>query len=313
MAALRDLIDQTLSLYDVPWTLGPRRRVLVGVNVAPISGRPASGTYIEAARMHVDAARDGLLATTDNGASMVGSFSADGEIWHMTVDPVLIQNGRWFDIEDLLTLILTTGWRRAGWVPLHAGGLVPPTSGSAAGHGVLVCAGSGGGKTTFTVALVRRGWQSLGDDKLLLRASRGQPLVASVKQMLNVDPAAAAWFPELAGIADYPEYSTWTPKRRVSLGRIWSHAPALTMQPTHLIVVSRIEGNGGIDVSPMSSGEAISALLHQTVVPGDPSVARPIIAAVGGLGEGIRGFRFRLFEDAFTRLGALDDATRVLT
>lgn len=311
--ALRHLIDQTLALYDVSWTMGRLRRVRVDVAVAPISVRPAAGSYIEAARMHVDAAPDGLRATTDNGASLVGEFFAESERWQMTVDPDLIRAQAWFDVEDLLTLILTTGWRRAGWVPLHAGGLVSPPSDTTLGSGVLVCAASGGGKTTFTVALVRRGWRSLGDDKLLLRASGGQSLVASVKQMLNIDPAAGAWFPELAGIADLPEYSTWTPKRRVSLGNIWSHAPAMTMQPTHLVVVSRMEGRGGIDVTPLSSDEAMSALLHQTVVPSEPSVARPIVAAVARLGEGIRGFRFRLFEDAFTRPNALEEATRVLT
>ena len=102
--------------------------------------------------------------------------------------------------------MLTTGWRRAGWVPLHAAGLVAPSSGTSDDrdrHGVIVCAMGGGGKTTFTVAMVRRGWRSLGDDKLLLRSTdfgsvTEALIVASIKQILNVDPAAAALFPELA-------------------------------------------------------------------------------------------------------------------
>jgi hypothetical protein len=302
-------------LYNVAWSVDLLKRVDLSVEVAPVRVAPASGSFIEAARMHVDLASDGLRATTDGGAQMLGRFSADGETWHMTADPALIENERWSDIEDLLTLVLTTGWRRAGWVPLHGGGLLEPEkTAPSTPRGVLVCAASGGGKTTFTIAMVRRGWRSLGDDKLLLRAEAepGAPTVASVKQMLNIDPAAAAWFPELQGIESEPAYSVWTPKRRVSLGRIWKHAPATTMTPTHLVVVSRKQGRGGIDVSPLSQAEAISALLHQTVIPSDAAVARPITTAVVRLAEGLRGFRLDLFEDAFADSTALDDAERAL-
>jgi len=267
--------------------------------------------------MHVDPAADGLRATTDGGTVMLGRFSAGSERWVMTVDPGVVEAERWFDIEDLLTLVLTTGWRRLGWVPLHGGGLVPPSGKG----GVLVCAASGGGKTTFTLAMVRRGWQSLGDDKLLLRAATSsgiandaeEPFVASVKQMLNVDPAAAAWFPELGWIADEPAYSAWTDKRRVSLGRAWSHAPAAAMRPTHLAVVARQVGHGGMRITPMSRGDAISALLHQTVIPADPVVARPITAAVARLAESVKAFRFETYEDTFGNVEAMAQAERALS
>ncbi len=83
----------------------------------------------------------------------------------------LRQGGRAYEIEDLLSLVLTTGWRRAGWVPLHGGGLVRD------GRGLLCVATSGGGKTTFTVSLIRRGWRALGDDKVLLATAAGAPRV----------------------------------------------------------------------------------------------------------------------------------------
>jgi hypothetical protein len=311
---LLDLIYRTLDLYDVPWQNGPLKEVAVHVATSPFTGPAADGSFIEAARMHVDPAPDGLRATTDGGTLLVGRFTDDSERWAMTVDPGIIEAEKWFDVEDLLTLVLTTGWRRAGWVPLHAGGLVPPGAG-----GVLVCAASGGGKTTFTVAMVRRGWQSLGDDKLLLRAGgdhradgHQQPFVASVKQMLNIDPAAGAWFPELAVIANQPPYSAWTDKRRVSLGQMWSHAPASSMSPTHLAVVARQPGVGNIQITPMSRAESISALLHQTVIPRDAGVARPITAAVARLAEGLKAFRIETYEDTFSNPDALAEAERVL-
>lgn len=304
---LLELIEETLSLFDVPWTLGPLKVADVEIEISLPRGTPAVGHYIDASRMHVDPAPDGLRATTDGGTALIGHFTASGERWHMTVPPALIESGRWFDVEDLLTLILTTGWRRAGWVPIHAAGLLSPDA-AAKGMGVLVCAASGGGKTTLTVAMVRRGWRSLGDDKLLLRSMGDGAVVASVKQMLNIDPAVAAWFPELARIADEPAYSTWTPKRRVNLGRIWPHAPAATLMPTHLIVVSRHRGIGGIEVSRLDGAASISALLRQTVIPGDPSVARPITSAVAQVAERLRAFHFECYEDAYTSTDALECA-----
>jgi len=303
----------------VPWLNGPLKEVELDVRVARFTGSESRGAYIEAARMHVDPAPNGLRATTDGGTEMVGRFSAESERWVMSIDPAIVDLERWFDIEDLLTLVLTTGWRRAGWVPLHAGGLVSP-----AAQGVLVCAASGGGKTTFTVAMVRRGWQSLGDDKLLLAgaaltgpatddAHDGGPYVASIKQMLNISLTAAAWFPELASIADEPPYSSFVDKRRVSLGSIWPHAPQSHMRPTHLAIVARQPGRGGIRITSLGRAEAISALLHQTVIPRDPVVARPITAAVARLAEGLKGLRFETYDDTYESPDALERAERALS
>jgi len=312
---LLDLIYRTLDLFDVPWQIGPLKEVALDVAISPFTGPAASGGFIEAARMHVDPAPNGLRATTDGGTVLVGRFTPESERWSMTVDPAIIESGSWFDVEDLLTLVLTTGWRRAGWVPLHAGGLVPPSGEG----GVLVCATSGGGKTTFTIAMARRGWRSLGDDKLLLRAAPAgpaignQPFVASIKQMLNISPQAAAWFPELAGIADEPRYSASVDKRRVSLGQTWAHAPIFSMRPTHLAVVARHPGRGSVRITPMSRAESISALLHQTVIPRDPAVARPITAAVAGLAEGLTALRIETFEDTYGMPGSLDEPERALS
>lgn len=314
--ALGDLIQQTLLLYDVRWPHETLKKVLLEYGVGRSTARVAAGSYLEAARMRVDATPSGLWATTDGGAAMSGTYVPAGEKWQMIVPPALIESDRLLEVEDLLTLVLTTGWRRAGWVPLHAAGLVAPGASVGGSSGVLVCAASGGGKTTFTVAMVRRGWHSLGDDKLLMRSASpavgDRELVASVKQMLNVDPAAAAWFPELRGIADLPAYSALTPKRRVSLGRLWGHAPTGDMSPTHLIVVSRRPGRGGIRIAPMNVAETISALLHQTVVPADAGVAKPIAGAVARVAQRLRGYRFEMFEDAHTDESALSDAERLL-
>jgi hypothetical protein len=302
-------------LYDVPWSLGPLKPVEVEVEIEPIGPRPAEGRYLTCARMLVDPIPDGLRATTDGAAAIVGQFTGETEHWTMTLPDAIVDERRKGEVEDLLSLVLTTGWRRSGWVPLHAAGLVAPDAALLPGPppGVIVVAASGGGKTTLTVAMVRQGWRSLGDDKLLLGDLGQGTLVAAVKHMLNIDPAAAAWFPELWTIRAEPAYSAWTPKRRVSLGRMWSHAPAATMKPTHLVVVSRIAGPGGVDVTPMTAADSLSALLRQTVIPRDPTLARPITVNIVGLAQAVTGLRFAIHDDAFARPGALDAAIEKIT
>lgn len=294
---LLDLIDATLELFDVQWQLTATRQVTLDVQVTESAVEKAAGRYLQAARMKVDPIPDGLRATTDGGASMVGRFEPTEERWLMSVPPAIVSAGQWIDVEDLLSLLLTTGWRRAGWIPLHAAGVIEP--GTVTPRQMLVCAASGGGKTTFTLGLVRRGWRSLGDDKLLVGDAGDGSIVAAIKQMLNVDPAIAGWFPELAQVGSLPAYSTWTPKRRVSLAMLWPHAPAATMQPTHLVVLNRVPGRGGVRVTALDRAESISALLRQTVIPRDPVVARPITRAIAQLGERLAGARLDLFEDAF--------------
>lgn len=299
------LIESTLSLFDVRWTLSPMRRIDLDCELGAATGVPAVGGYLQCAQMLVDTVPDGLRATTARGASLVGRLDADRERWHMIVPPEIVDHGLWPEIEDLLSLVLTTGWRRAGWVPLHGGGL---TDGE---RGVVICAGSGGGKTTFTLAMVRRGWRSLGDDKLLL--GKADPsVVAAVKHMLNVDPAVAAWFPELGDLGSLPEYSAWTPKRRVSLARVWPGSRALQMRPTHLVSVVRRPGRGGALAEEMGLAEAIDTLLRQSVIPRHPDTARPISSALAQLAQRVQALRVVVHDDAYEDASALDAIEQAL-
>ena len=281
-----ELLESTLSLYDVAWTLTPVKRVDLEVNVVPFPvAEAAHGGYMQCAQMLVDALPGGLRATTTRGAVLVGRFSEHGEAWHMTVPARIPDEGWWPEIEDLVSLVVTAGWRRAGWIPLHGAGL------TRAGVGVLVCAASRGGKTTFALAMARRGWRVVGDDKLLLGVANGRPTVAAVKHMLNVDPALRAWFPELGDVGGLPIYSEWSPKRRVPLASIFPGAPAASMTVSHVISLARVDHGRDIRIGPMDMAETLSALLHQTVIPNDPRMARAIAASLVGIGQSARGLR----------------------
>jgi hypothetical protein len=249
--------------------------------------------------MNVDPAPDGLRATTTHGAVLRGKFNDAGEQWQMSVPSEIVADGWWPEIEDLLSLVLTTGWRRAGWVPLHAAALTD-------GHrGAIVCAAGGGGKTTFMMAMVRNGWRSLGDDKLLLRSEGSQATVAALKLMLNVDPAVEAWFPEIGDLRDLPEYSAWTPKRRVALESLWPCSTQLTMRPTTIVALQRRRGVGTFRIEPMDATETIATLLKQTVIPHDPSQARWIAGELVACARRSAGVRIEVGDDAYVDPGAI--------
>lgn len=275
--------------------------------VGVASGEAARGSFLECAQMLVDTTPAGLRATTMRGASLRGDFQNGAERWEMEVPDSLVAAGRWPEIEDLISLVVTTGWRRAGWLPIHAAGLTDND------RGLLVCAMSGGGKTTFSLALVRRGWQLLGDDKLLVGDVDGKLVVGAIKQILNLDPAAVRWFPEVGDLRDLPEYSAWSPKRRVPLTSFWPSAPAYAMRATHLIVVDRRPGRGEVRVTPLSEGEAMGALLRQTVVPLDRTVALPIVTMLARVAGRVRGFRVEVHDDAYADLRAMDAVEAALS
>jgi hypothetical protein len=297
-----DVIDATLGLYDVRWpadTVDRAVRIVVS-DVPERWASPVVGDYIEAANMLVDRTAVGLRASTLGGATARGTFEPDGESWRLDIPPVLAAGRRAWEVEDLLSLVLTTGWRRAGWVPLHGGGLVQGD------RGLLCVATSGGGKTTFTVSLIRRGWQALGDDKILLSAAGGPLRLVGLLHTLNLDPGAAAWFPEVGSLARVAPYSEGSAKRRQPIEGRWPGGTALEMVPTDLLVLDRTEARCGIVATPLSTAEVAAGLLRQTVVPGDPATAAPIVRALGALAVRLRGWRVVLGSDAYEGSQPLD-------
>ena len=226
--ALMDKVVEALSLFDHTWPSRPRR-VVLRLESAPFVRRGRRDLPLVPRGMVVRApADDELRATTLIGAAASGCLGADGDDWTITAPDEAIAEGTLEDIEDLVGLALTTGWRRAGWVPLHAAGIVDDR-----GNCALVCAPSGGGKSTMTAAFVRRGWRALGDDKLLARVDDdGTVRVAALLHTFNLHPATRGWFPEVGDLEQLPTYSAWTDKRKVSASSIWSDATADVGAPT---------------------------------------------------------------------------------
>lgn len=230
------------------------------------------------------------FASTPSG---ICAHARDVDDWRLSFPPLRFDEPEIGDVEDILSLILTENWRFAGWLPIHAGCVVAPN-----GAAALLCAASGGGKSTLTAALIRAGWKTLGDDKLLLR-TKPMPLAASLAASFNLDPATARWFPELAGVADLPRYSAWTNKRRVMVGDFWPGALIDTIAPSHIISIVRDDG-AGFHIRKLGAREALRVLFDQVVVANDRQVAREIAQTLAQLAADASAFELRLGRDAYS-------------
>jgi hypothetical protein len=251
--------------------------------------------------MTVDTTGDGLRATTCGGAAAIGCLSGQRERWWVEVPAGAAGTDRLDEVEDIVGLVLTSGWRRAGWVPVHAAAVARD------GTCALLCAPSGGGKSTLTAALVRRGWQALGDDKLLLRSGANRrPFLAAVLHTFNLDPSVRAWIPEVGDLERLPTYSAWTEKRKVRVADIWPEAVVSGASPTHLAVVCRTPRSDGVHVERLGPAAVLDTLLRQTVVPNDRHTATSILQTVAATAQLLEGLRVHIPEGAFGDARALD-------
>jgi hypothetical protein len=290
-STLRAKAAEVLSLYNVEWE-EPHLDVRVDLVTTDSSAEMLAGTYLVCRFMRVDRTETGLQASCSSGAW--GVFEQRSERWELFIPA---PEGRGLvDIENLLGLVLTTGWRLLGWVPVHAAAVARD------GCCALLCASSGGGKSTLTAAMLHRGWQSMGDDKLLLRLGQDRRAEAvALLHNLNLHPQTRHWFPEVEMIEDLPAYSVWTPKRRVNAEEYWPDQTTFSAHPTHLVQIERRPGPSGFSVVPIDQSELLSILLRQTVIPQESATAREILATIAATARQLRGLRLEIGEDAYSQ------------
>jgi hypothetical protein len=297
---LYDKVIETLRLYDRLWPAHDRT-VEIQIGETPhVVAMQAAGTFLRCARILVDLAGDGMHATTVCGARSHSRRTGTTERWEINVPASMIASANLEDVEELVILALTAGWRSAGWVPVHAAAVTDGT------RCAIICAPSGGGKSTLTAAFVRRGWRAIGDDKLLLRVADGRSAVAALQRTFNLHPSTSTWFPEVGDLERLPLYSTWTQKRKVKIESIWPEPAADGAHPTHLLRLSRAPQAGGIAFTPLTAGETLTTLLRQVAVPTDRSTAKRILSAVAPTAEHMRGFNVVVGENAYSQADALD-------
>ncbi len=281
-----------LRQFDVRWARGGRDlRVIVRLPVTPRSWS-TRGDYLRTYRIVADRTSSGLRAHTPAGASCaIDDARGVCRIWSPRAELDIDLHE---ELEQLLMLFIVRAWRLAGWTPLHAASAVR------GGVGLAVCALGGTGKTTLISALLRRGWRTIGDDKLLVRRGvDGGVEVRAVSHQFHMDPGTSRFFPEIHGIEEHPTYSRWTPKRQVPARRFWPDQLVESGTITHVVRLARDATHTGIRMEPMSASETLSTLLTQVVIPNEPREARMIVSTLGSLASKARGIRCTVGKNAY--------------
>ena len=281
------VIASALALYN-GFPPVCERSVHVMVKRATVT-RVATGSYLVCGRMLVDREDDLVFASTRSGITITNLAP---DVWEIAVPSVEFDEPTIGDVEDALSLVLTEHWRALGWQPIHAGCIVSPR-----GTGMLLCAPSGGGKSTLTVALVRAGWRTLGDDKLLLHNITRD--MHALSPTFNVHPHAASWFPELAALSHLPRYSAWTEKRRLRVEDFWPGALKPAATPKRVVRVVRDESIATWSLRSLPAQQTLSVILSQVVVPTDVRVARAVITTISRLASDVTGIELRVGPHAY--------------
>lgn len=301
LAALERRIEEQLHVFVRRWDQTPYA-LRLAVHPSPVRAAPAAGTYLVCSRMTVDTPGDALYATTRCGASArLTRTRPGGERWSIAFPAEELETPQLDELEDLVGLALVSGWRAAGWTPVHGGAVTRN------GRCAIICATSGGGKSTLTAALIRDGWRTLGDDKLLLRAGAdGSAEVTALMHTMNLHPRVRRWFPEVGDLERLPRYSAWTEKRKVHVEDVWPGGTAERGRPTHVLRVRREAAAGPLRVTPLSDDALFRTLIGQIAIPNDRAVAATALRTVAAtLRTGVRGFDVVVGEDAYGSPDAL--------
>ncbi len=302
------LLRGALDLFGAPWDkLGAE--VELHLCRPEAITLPTGSDYFDSLRMRVESTPQGLAARCDSGANAL--FDSAAGRWQVGIPTTTDDIWTLTDLENLMSLVVTTGWRSLGWTPFHAG-LVCLTGEPTYGPAAMLCAPSGGGKTTLTLALLRRGWSTLGDDKLLVRHGPDGMEARALVHTFNLFPHTRQWFPELGDISHLPNYSAWTDKRRVPIARLRPDAPLTHARPSHLIEVVRNDDHSGIKLAPMARGQVLSLLMRQTVIPSHRPTARAILATVAELAGSLTGFHLEVGKDAYLQPDCLAELEAAL-
>jgi hypothetical protein len=282
-----------LSMYNVAWP-EPSHPVNISVSSTDDTSPPAEGCFMICARMTVDDTEYGLYASCHSGSTC--HYRATEHQWSISIPHAHSDDQIREDLVDFLNLALTESWRGLGWVPLHAASITGQKSCA------LLCATAGGGKSTLTASMIRRGWKTLGDDKLLLRKNEeGSADVAALLHNFNLHPRTRDWFPEVGDLTGLPPYSPWTEKRKVSIESIWPATTATGSRPTHLIEVARQSDIRGLKLVPLPQANILPLLMRQTVIPRHRTWATQIMATLATTAAQLQGWRIEIGDDAYER------------
>jgi hypothetical protein len=216
---------------------------------------------------------DALVYRSMDG-SVLEADIALGRGWG-TVTRDLLADARRHIFADLFLAPLMEMLKHRGYCGLHAGAVMRDNVG-------YLFPGSGGaGKTTTALGLIKRGFQYLADDKVLLREEDGRIAALAFTRRFNIDPDIGACYPELAFV-DRLEPLHGCNKRPVDVSAVYDGSFAPRCQPRFIVHLQRI-GERTSRLVPLSRAESFGRLMRQTVISDRRATAERQLELIGRL------------------------------
>lgn len=241
-------------------------------------------TYSEKAeRLYVEVPEHGR-AICDSPARQVRTFYTEG-----LADP-------WLLTHSFFTIPLAELLKRQGLFMVHAAGL------ALQGKGLLLAGQSGAGKTTLALALLRAGFDFLGDDTVFLSHDQRGLLAQAFPDETDVMPQTFEFFPELRRhmISSEPRGHL---KRSLCATTIYQVKPCWKCVP-EVVVFPHPAKTAQSHLVPVPKEEALGQLACN-VLRTDPGSAQAHFDRLAALVERCRCYRLNTGQDFDRQPGLL--------
>jgi hypothetical protein len=205
----------------------------------------------------------------------------------------------WLLSRPMFTLPLLELAKRRGRYGLHAAALAMD------GNGVLLAGGSGSGKSTLATALIRAGWDFLGDDLVFLGADDDGIRALAFPDDLDLTDATVCFFPELSELLRRAPGDGW-PKHQLAVDDVAGTHTVLECRP-RAVVCPRVGTSASSTLEAIAPADALLELAPSVLLT-DPASTQAHLDTLGRLVSQCRCLRLeagRDFSDLSHRLHAL--------
>lgn len=205
--------------------------------------------------------------------------------------------------EILSNFIFITGLsemiRPKGLYLIHAAALAKEEK------GVLIPGFTGSGKTTLSLALLRRGFKFLSDDRPFLRREKGGIKILAFPESLDVTEKTISFFPELQTLpAD--AFKTGLKKKKFSVESIYPNSILNTCAPRVLLFPNIVDRENS-RLESISKVEAAVKLLPHCLLVFDQEIAKKHFYLLCQLVEKIDCFRLDLGRNLLAVHGMIEE------
>ena len=194
----------------------------------------------------------------------------------------------WTASHGLFTLPLIDLLKHHGRYSLHAACV------SVNGTGILLPGNSGSGKSTLALALLRSGFDFLGDDMIFLECDGAGVRVLAFPDEIDLTPDSVRFFPDLAPLLNSPRPSGW-PKYQLRTEDAFGIKPVSECRP-NVLVFPRISGSEQSVLNTIERNEALMELAPNILLT-DPAASQAHFDALAALVEQCTCYRLETGSD----------------